>query len=54
LKEASMAKVMSCAKEVIRGAGAPSAKMADRPANSPGRAPWFVANQSSVMRADHH
>jgi hypothetical protein len=67
LKEASPAKVMSCAliasidiqkdldatKEVTGGAGAPSTKMASRPANSPGR-PWFVANQSPVKRVDHH
>jgi hypothetical protein len=51
LREAPPAKVMSCAlvaskdleraldatKEVIGGAGMPSAKMAGRPANSPGR-----------------
>jgi hypothetical protein len=60
LKEASPAKVMSCAliastdlqkdldvvKKVTGGAGVPSVKMADQP--------WFVANWSPVMRADHH
>jgi hypothetical protein len=59
LKEASPTKVMSCAlipstyqqkdldaaKEVTRGAGAPSANMAGRLANSPGR-PAMVCGQS--------
>jgi hypothetical protein len=67
VKEASPAKVMSsmlialrylqkdldAAKEVTGGAGAPSAKMAGRPTPLAGR-PWFVANRSPVMRADHH
>jgi hypothetical protein len=60
LKEAPPTKVMLCAlvtstdlekdldaiKEVTGGADAPSAKMAGRP--------WFVANWSPVMRADHY
>jgi hypothetical protein len=60
LKEAPLAKVMSCAlvastylekdldaaKEVTRGAGMPSVKMAGRP--------WFVAIQPRVIRAGHH
>jgi hypothetical protein len=59
LKEASPAKVMSCAlitstnlqkdidaaKEVTGGAG--------RPTLLAGR-PWFLVNRSPMMRADHH
>jgi hypothetical protein len=39
-------KDLDVAKEVTGGAGAPSTKMASRP--------WFMANQSPVMRVDHH
>jgi hypothetical protein len=60
LKEAPPAKVMSCAlvaltdlekdlyaaKEVTRGAGAPLAKIASQPANSPGQ-PAMVCGQST-------
>jgi hypothetical protein len=60
LKEASPAKVMSCAlvaskdlqkdldatKEITGGAGTPLVKMAGQP--------WFVANRSPMMRADDH
>jgi hypothetical protein len=60
LKEVSPAKVMLCAfiastdlhkdldatKEVTRGACAPSVKMVSQP--------WFWANRSPVMRANHH
>jgi hypothetical protein len=37
---------LDAAKEVTGGTGTPSAKMAGWP--------WFVANRSPVMRADHH
>jgi hypothetical protein len=60
LKEASPAKVITCAlialaylqkdidaaKELTGGASVPLPKMASQP--------WFVANRSPVMRADHH
>jgi hypothetical protein len=63
LKEAPLDKVMFCAlvastdlekslhvvKEVTGGAGAPSVKMVGQPASRP----WFVANRSVVIRADH-
>jgi hypothetical protein len=39
-------KTLDAMKEITRGAGAPSVKMADRP--------WFVANRSPKMRVDHH
>jgi hypothetical protein len=46
-------KTLDAMKEVIGGAGVPSVKMAGRPTPLAGR-PWFVANQSPVMRANHH
>jgi hypothetical protein len=68
LKEAPPTKVLSCAlvasinlekdidamKEVTGGANMPSAKMAGRPANSPGCQTWFVAIWPPVMGAGHH
>jgi hypothetical protein len=51
----TLEKDLDAAKEVTGGADAPSAKMADRPANSPGR-PTMVCGHSppSVIRVGHH
>jgi hypothetical protein len=47
-------KALNAVKEVTRGAGPPSVKMAGRPANSPGQPVMVVADRSPMMRADHH
>jgi hypothetical protein len=68
LKEASPAKVMSCAliastglrkdldvaKEVTGRASTPSAKMVGRLANSPSWLAVFCGQSAPVMRVDHH
>jgi hypothetical protein len=68
LKEAPLAKVISCAlivstdlekdfdatKEVIRGAGVPSVKMASQSAKSPSWLAMVCGHSTPMMRAGHH